>query len=80
MPVETTMAQRKTAQLVSSVPLSLTITLGVLRSNPRDSSRAPRGLRRAKYPPPWPDSRLSHHDAQDAEAPSVAQCVRHEVE
>ena len=53
VPVETTGGPAKTAQLVSSVPLSLTITLGVLHSNPAAGVRAPLVLRRKKYRPPW---------------------------
>src|SRR5579863_4058764 len=76
------MAQRSTAPLVSSVPLSLTMTWGVPRSNvSRSSSRTTR------TPPNEVSTTMVRHSrlksstiARNTEAAPVAECVRDEVE
>ena len=57
VPVEPPSDQRSTAVLVSSQPLSLTITPGSPRSHTRRSSSPRRARRQSRYRPPWPGIR-----------------------
>ena len=76
------MAQRSTAPLVSSVPLSLTMTWGVPRANvsPLKFTHDAHSTQRSIDDHGQAFAAEIIDDGQDAEAPTVAERVRDEVE